>query len=54
MSKRKTYTNEFKTMIVELVLSRKPVKEVADQYSLSQSTIWVWVNKKAPIEGERL
>lgn len=30
MSKRKTYTDEFKTMIAELVLSGKPVKEVAN------------------------
>lgn len=50
MSKRKTYTDEFKTMIAELVLSGKPVKEVADEYSLSQSTVRGWVNKKTPIE----
>jgi len=35
MSKRKTYTDEFKTMIAELVLSGKTVKEVADEYSPS-------------------
>ena len=37
MSKRKTYTNEFKTMIVELVLSGKEVKEVS-----SESLILLW------------
>ena len=52
MSKRKTYTNEFKTMIVELVLSGKEVKEVSSEYSLSESTIRTWVKKKAPIEIE--
>lgn len=52
MSKRKTYTNEFKTMIVELVLSGKEVKEVSNEYSLSESTIRTWVKKKAPIEVE--
>lgn len=52
MSKRNTYTDEFKTMIAELVLSGKLVKEVADEYSLSQSTIRGWVKKKAPIEVE--
>ena len=52
MSKRKTYTNEFKTMIVELVLSGKEVKEVSSEYSLSESTIRTWVKKKAPIEVE--
>ncbi|WP_093754565.1 IS3 family transposase [Tepidimicrobium xylanilyticum] len=50
MSKRNTYTDEFKTMIAELVLSGKPVKAVADEYSLSQSTVRGWVKKKAPIE----
>ena len=52
MSKRKTFTDEFKSMIAELVLSGRSVKEVADEYSLSQSTIRGWVNKKAPIEVE--
>ena len=52
MSKRKTYTNEFKTMIVELALSGKEVKEVSSEYSLSESTIRTWVKKKAPIEIE--
>lgn len=50
MSKRKTFTNEFKTMIVELVLSGEEVKDVASEYSLSESTIRTWVKKKAPIE----
>ena len=52
LSKRKTYTNEFKTMIVELVLSGKEVKELSSEYSLSESTIRTWVKKKAPIEIE--
>lgn len=52
MSKRKTYTNEFKTMIVELVLSGKEVKDVASEYSLSGSTIRTWVKKKTPIDVE--
>lgn len=52
MSKRKTYTNEFKSMIVELVLSGKEVKEVSSEYSLSESTIRTWVKKKSPIEIE--
>ena len=52
MKKRSSYTNEFKTMIVELVLSGKEVKEVSNEYSLSESTIRTWVKKKAPIEVE--
>ena len=39
-------------MIVELVLSGKEVKEVSNEYSLSESTIRTWVKKKAPIEVE--
>lgn len=50
MSKRKIYTEEFKTMIAELVLSGKSVKEVSDEYSLSQTAIRNWVKKKAPID----
>ena len=39
-------------MIVELVLSGKEVKEVSNEYSLSESTIRTWVKKKSPIEVE--
>ena len=50
MSKRKTYTDEFKIMIAELVLSGKTVREVADEYGLSQTAIRNWVKKKTPID----
>jgi transposase len=50
MSKRKTYTDEFKTTIAELVLSGKSVKEVSAEYSLSQTAIRNWVKKKTPID----
>lgn len=49
MSKRKTYTNEFKTMIAELVLSGQSVKDVAREYSLSETAVRNWSKKKAPI-----
>jgi len=49
MSKRKTYTDEFKTMIAELVLSGKTVKEVAREYSLSETAVRNWSKKKTPI-----
>jgi transposase len=52
MSKRKTFTDEFKSMIAELVLSGKPVKEVCSEYSLSETAVRNWVKKKAPIEVE--
>ena len=49
MSKRKTYTNEFKTMIAELVLSGQSVKDIAREYSLSETAVRNWSKKKAPI-----
>ena len=49
MSKRKTYTDEFKTMIAELVISGQSVKEIAREYSLSESAVRSWTKKKAPI-----
>jgi len=52
MSKRKTYTNEFKTMIVELIMSGEEVKNISREYGLSESTIRTWVKKKSPIEVE--
>jgi len=51
MSKRKTYTDEFKTMISELVLSGKTPKEVASEYSLSETAVRNWTKKKAPINA---
>ena len=49
VSKRRTFTDEFKTMIAELVLSGKTPKEVASEYSLSETAVRNWVKKKAPI-----
>jgi transposase len=49
MSKRKTYTDEFKTMIAELVLSGQSVKDVAREYSLSETAVRNWSKKKALI-----
>ena len=52
MSKRKTYTDEFKTMIAELVVSGKAVKDVASEYSLSETAVRNWSKKKASINLE--
>ncbi|WP_390819343.1 IS3 family transposase [Clostridium faecium] len=49
MSKRKSYTDEFKTIIAELVLSGKTPKEVASEYSISETAVRNWAKKKAPI-----
>ena len=52
MSKRRTFTDEFKTMIAELVLSGQSVKDVASEYSLSKTAVRNWSKKKAPINVE--
>ncbi len=52
MSKRKTYTDEIKTMITELVMSGEEIKNISREYGLSESTIRTWIKKKAPIEVE--
>ena len=51
MSKRKTYTDDFKTMIAELVLSGKTPKEVANEYSISETAVRNLTKKKAPIKS---
>ena len=48
MSKRRTFTDEFKTMIAELVLSGQSAKDVASEYSLSETAVRNWA-KKTPI-----
>ncbi|SHJ85698.1 Transposase [Anaerobranca californiensis DSM 14826] len=52
MSKRRTFTEEFKTMIAELVASGQSVKEVSREYSLSETAVRNWSKKKAPIKTE--
>ena len=46
MSKRKTYTDEFRTLIAELVLPGKAVKDVASEYSLSETAVRNWLRRK--------
>ena len=36
------YTEEFKRQIIDLYLSGKPVKELADEYGLVEQTIYKW------------
>ncbi|SHK34432.1 transposase, partial [Anaerobranca californiensis DSM 14826] len=50
--KRRTFTEEFKTMIAELVASGQSVKEVSREYSLSETAVRNWSKKKAPIKTE--
>lgn len=38
----KTYENDFKVLIVELLKSGRPVKEVSEEYGLNDSMIRRW------------
>ncbi|MGD9569054.1 MAG: transposase [Sedimentibacter sp.] len=52
MSKRRTFTNDFKEMIVELALTGKSIKEICSEYSLSETAVRTWVKNKTPITIE--
>ena len=63
MTKRKKYSSEFKTTIVELVKSGKKVKEIHDEYTISPSVIHRWIKsydehggviKAKPLSAEEL
>jgi len=52
MTNRRTFTEDFKTMIVELIQSGKTIREICSEYSLSETAVRSWVKKKAPINIE--
>ncbi|WP_425059096.1 hypothetical protein SCACP_37600 [Sporomusa carbonis] len=45
----KKYTEEFKSMIVELYKSGKAPTEIMREYGLSSSTFYKWTNAKAEL-----
>jgi transposase len=47
--KRDTYTEEFKTQAVELLInSGKTVKQIGEELGVSDKTLWTWKEKFAP------
>lgn len=47
--KKKTYTNEFKSQAVELLInSGKPVSQIARELGVSDKTLWNWKDRLAP------
>lgn len=52
----KQYTDEFKTMIVNLHKSGKPAAEIMSEYGLGSSTFYKWVKAKAElaVDGETI
>lgn len=49
MTTKRTYTDEFKEMITELVSSGKAVKEISSEYSINESVIRRWVRERKEI-----
>ncbi|WP_068557774.1 transposase, partial [Thermotalea metallivorans] len=52
MTNRRTFTEDFKTMIADLVQSGKTIREICSEYSLSETAVRSWVKKKSPISIE--
>ena len=45
MSKRKSYTDEFKRQIVALYNNGKQTKELVNEYGISPAAVYKWVNE---------
>lgn len=48
----KSYENDFKVLIVELVKSGRPAKEVGDEYGLNANMIRRWVREYEAKSGD--
>jgi len=48
----KSYENDFKVLIVELVKSGRPAKEVGDEYELNANMIRRWVREYEAKSGD--
>ena len=48
----KIYENDFKVLIVELVKSGRPAKEVSDEYGLNANMIRRWVREYEAKSGD--
>ena len=46
---KQNFNNEFKSMVVELYRSGRPVKELSSEYGVSEVTIYKWIKKYSPI-----
>ena len=48
--RRKTYTEDFKEMIIEVYNTGKPIKEICEEYGVSTTTLNNWINQVQPKE----
>jgi transposase len=42
--RRKTYTEDFKKMVVEVYNTGKPIKDICEEYGVSKATLNNWTN----------
>ena len=48
--RRKTYTEDFKKMIIEVYNTGKPIKEICEEYGVSTTSLNNWINQVQPKE----
>lgn len=48
--RRKTYTDEYKKMIIEVYKTGKPIKEICEEYGVSTASLNNWINQAQPKE----
>lgn len=50
--KQKRYSDEFKSMIIELYHNGKASSEIMNEYGLSKSALYKWINERKEITVE--
>jgi transposase-like protein len=48
--RKKTYTEDFKKMIIEVYNTGKPIKEICEEYGVSTTSLNNWINQVQPKE----
>jgi transposase len=48
--RRKSYTEDFKKMIIEVYNTGKPIKEICEEYGVSTTSLNNWINQVQPKE----
>lgn len=43
--RRKSYTDDFKKMVIEVYNTGKPIKEICEEYGVSTTTLNNWINR---------
>jgi transposase len=47
---RKTYNEDFKKMVVDLYHSGSSVKQLCDEYGVSENAIYKWIKPFSPVQ----